>query len=171
MLSVRMPIWAPVMLMALWPSEWMAIAISATVTCSPVDRSMSNSRAGGSSAIRRARPISRSVSSPMALRTITTWLPSFWARIAFRAAARIFSAVGHAGAAKLLDDDGHGRSGVRGQGLGSVDLPLGVSHDGQELRYHTQFARQFQAGHDTPTGWCSTSVRRSSHYRADGDQV
>ena len=32
-----------------------------------------------------------SVFLPMALTTITTWLPSFWARIALRAAARIFS--------------------------------------------------------------------------------
>ena len=89
-LSVMMPIWPPVMLIASWPSEWIAIAIRATLTCSPVDRSMSISRAGGSSVICWARSISRSVVWPMALTTVTTWLPSFWARIALRAAARIF---------------------------------------------------------------------------------
>ena len=47
-LSVLMPICAPVRLIALGPSEWMAIAISATLTCSPVESSMSISRAGGS---------------------------------------------------------------------------------------------------------------------------
>ena len=90
MLSVMMPIWAPVRLIALWPNEWTAIAISATLTCSPVDRSMSISRAGGSSVICLARSTSRSVFLPIALTTITTWLPSFWARMALRAAARIF---------------------------------------------------------------------------------
>ncbi len=89
-LSVTMPICAPVMLIALCPSEWMAIAIRATLTCSPVESSMSISRAGGWSVICLARPISRSVLSPMALTTTTTWFPSFWARIALRAAARIF---------------------------------------------------------------------------------
>ena len=47
MLSVTMPICAPVMLMACCPSEWIAIAIRATLTCSPVESSMSISRAGG----------------------------------------------------------------------------------------------------------------------------
>src|SRR5262245_64754748 len=46
-LSVTMPIWAPVKLMAGWPSAWIAMAVSAMETCSPVDRSMSISRAGG----------------------------------------------------------------------------------------------------------------------------
>ena len=90
MLSVMMPIWAPVRLIALCPSEWMAIAIKATLTCSPVERSMSISRAGGSSVICLAKSTSTSVFLPMALTTITTWLPSFWARMAFRAAASIF---------------------------------------------------------------------------------
>ncbi len=66
------------------------MAIRATLTCSPVDSSMSISRAGGWSVICLARSISRSVLSPMALTTTTTWLPSFWARMALRAAARIF---------------------------------------------------------------------------------
>jgi hypothetical protein len=68
----------------------MAIAISATLTCSPVDRSMSISRAGGLSVISLARSIKTSVFWPIALTTTTTWLPSFCARIALRAAARIF---------------------------------------------------------------------------------
>ena len=71
-LSVIMPICAPVMLIAWWPSEWMAIAISATLTCSPVERSMSISRAGGLSVISLARSIRMSVFWPIALTTITT---------------------------------------------------------------------------------------------------
>ncbi len=89
-LSVMMPIWAPVRLSAWWPSEWMAMAIRATLTCSPVESSMSISRAGGWSVICRARSMSKSVLSPMALTTTTTWLPCCWARMALRAAARIF---------------------------------------------------------------------------------
>ena len=89
-LSVLMPIWAPVRLIASWPSEWMAMAIRATLTCSPVESSMSISRAGGWSVIWLARSISKSVFWPMALTTITTWLPSCWARTALRAAAKIF---------------------------------------------------------------------------------
>ncbi len=89
-LSVLMPIWAPVRLMASCPSECMAIAISATLTCSPVESSMSISRACGWSVISRASVTSASVLWPMALTTITTWLPSCWARTALRAAARIF---------------------------------------------------------------------------------
>ena len=46
-LSVLMPICAPVRLIAWQPSDWMAMAISATLTCSPVESSMSISRAGG----------------------------------------------------------------------------------------------------------------------------
>ena len=46
-LSVTMPTWAPVKLMARSPSAWIAIAMSAMEICSPVDRSMSISRAGG----------------------------------------------------------------------------------------------------------------------------
>ena len=49
-----------------------AIAISATLTCSPVDNSMSISLAGGSSVISLARSISRSVFLPIALTTMTT---------------------------------------------------------------------------------------------------
>ena len=57
-LSVTMPIWAPVKLIACEPSEWIAIAIRATLTCSPVESSMSISRAGGWSLTSRARSIS-----------------------------------------------------------------------------------------------------------------
>src|SRR5437762_270474 len=50
-----MPIWAPVKLMAGWPWAWMAMAIRAMEICSPVDRSMSISRAGGWSGPRGRR--------------------------------------------------------------------------------------------------------------------
>ena len=46
-LSVTMPIWAPVKLMAFSPSAWIAMAIRAMEICSPVASSMSISRAGG----------------------------------------------------------------------------------------------------------------------------
>ena len=69
----------------------MAMAIRATLTCSPVDNNMSISRAGGDSLISCAKSTSTSVFLPIALTTITTWLPACLARIAFRAAARIFS--------------------------------------------------------------------------------
>src|SRR5688572_29776671 len=91
--SVFTPICAPVRLSAWWPSEWIAIAIRATLTCSPVERSMSISRAGGLSVILAARSKRSSVVSPMALTTMTTWFPSCCARIARRAARRIFSGV------------------------------------------------------------------------------
>ena len=90
MLSVTMPIWAPVRLIALWPSAWMAIAINATLTCSPVASSMSISRAGGSRVISRAISTNRSVCRPIALTTTTTWWPCCRAAMAFCAAARIF---------------------------------------------------------------------------------
>lgn len=50
----------------------MAMAIRATLICSPVDNSMSISRAGGRSQIASASSIKLSVVSPMALTTITT---------------------------------------------------------------------------------------------------
>ena len=46
-LSVTRPIWAPVKLIAGTPRLSMAMAMRATLTCSPVERSMSISRAGG----------------------------------------------------------------------------------------------------------------------------
>ncbi len=58
LLSVLMPIWAPVRLTALYPSASTAMAISATLTCSPVESSMSISRAGGRSLTWLARSIS-----------------------------------------------------------------------------------------------------------------
>src|SRR6516164_2859021 len=92
-LSVTMPIWAPVKLMAGSPRAWMAMAMSAMEICSPVARSMSISRAGGCSLISRAREINSSVVSPRALTTTMTWLPACLARMARRAAAVIRSAV------------------------------------------------------------------------------
>ncbi len=88
----------------------MAIAIRATLTCSPVESSMSISRAGGSSVIWPARSTSRSVFLPMALTTITTWLPSCWARIALRAAARIFWLSATLVPPNFCTIDGHTRS-------------------------------------------------------------
>ncbi len=46
-LSVTMPICAPVKLTAFSPSSWMAMAVRAMEICSPVARSMSISRADG----------------------------------------------------------------------------------------------------------------------------
>ena len=74
-LSVTMPIWAPVKLIAGTPRLSMAIARSATLTCSPVDRSMSISRAGGRSVISLASAISSSVVCPRAETTTSTWSP------------------------------------------------------------------------------------------------
>ncbi len=67
---------APVRLIALCPSEWTAIAVSATLTCSPVESSMSISRAEGRSLNSWARSISVSVFFPIALTTTTTRFPS-----------------------------------------------------------------------------------------------
>ena len=75
-LSVRMPICAPARLTASTPRECAAIAISATVTCSPVERSMSISRALGWDVISLASLTRASVCLPMALTTITTWSPA-----------------------------------------------------------------------------------------------
>ena len=90
-LSVTRPIWAPVKLIAGTPSAWIAIAIRATLTCSPVESSMSISRAGGRSVISLASAISSSVVCPRAETTTSTCSPRWWARIARRAAARILS--------------------------------------------------------------------------------
>ena len=103
-LSVSMPIWAPVRLIALPPSEWIAIAIRATLTCSPVERSMSISRAGGCVGDLLGQVDQLVGLLPIALTTITTWLPCCWARIALRAAARNLFRIGDAGAAEFLND-------------------------------------------------------------------
>src|SRR6516165_10387556 len=89
--SVTMPTWAPVKLIAFSPKDWIAMAIKAMEICSPVERSMSISRAGGSSLISLASSMSSSVVSPRALTTTMTWLPAFFARIALRAALMIRS--------------------------------------------------------------------------------
>src|SRR5207253_521809 len=92
-LSVTMPIWAPVKLIAFSLRDWIAMAMRAMEICSPVDRSMSISRAGGCSLISRARSISSSVVSPRALTTTMTSWPVCLARMARRAAAMMRSAV------------------------------------------------------------------------------
>ena len=71
-LSVLMPIWPPVRLVASPPRAWMAMAMRATLTCSPVERSMSISRAEGCGEISLAKATRPSVFLPMALTTITT---------------------------------------------------------------------------------------------------
>ena len=71
-LSVRIPICAPVRLTASTPSDCIAIANRATLTCSPVESSMSISRALGRWLICFARSTSTSVWCPMALTTTTT---------------------------------------------------------------------------------------------------
>ena len=106
-LSVMMPIWPPVRLIASWPSEWMAIAIRATLTCSPVDRSMSISRAGGWSVICLARSIRSSVVSPMALTTIDDLVAFLLGTNGLAGRRQDLLAVGHAGTAELLNDDRH----------------------------------------------------------------
>ena len=74
-LSVTRPIWAPVKLIAGTPRLSMAMAIRATLTCSPVESSMSISRAGGRSVISLASAISSSVVCPRAETTTSTWSP------------------------------------------------------------------------------------------------
>src|ERR1700722_20260120 len=71
----------------------MAIAIRAMEICSPVERSMSISRAGGCSVISRASSTRSSVVSPRALTTTSTWFPACLARMALRAAAVMRSAL------------------------------------------------------------------------------
>ena len=64
------------MLIASAPSAATAIAINATDSCSPVDSSMTISRAAGWSVISEAKLTSSSVFLPRALTTITTWWPA-----------------------------------------------------------------------------------------------
>ena len=150
-LSVTMPIWAPVMLIALWPSEWMAMAIRATLTCSPVESSMSISRAGGWSVICRARSMSRSVLSPMALTTTTTWLPCLLGTNGLAGRGQDLLAVGHAGAAEFLNDDGHGRR--MGIGVSERDEKLSL----RETAYYGSQGRYCQSAIPRPWSLASGS--------------
>ena len=95
--SVSIRTCPPVKLTAGWPLASRAIAISAIVTCSPVESSMSSSRLGGSALIWAASRSSSSVVLPIALTTTATWCPA-------RRAARTLSAARRmwAGSATLV---------------------------------------------------------------------
>ena len=88
LVSVTMPACEPVRLIALWPRSLMAIAHRAQLMRSPVESSMSISRASGAVETSSAIEISSSVVFPRADRTATTrWLCSCAATI--RRAARL----------------------------------------------------------------------------------
>src|SRR5450759_4292333 len=91
--SVTMPACAPVNEIASWPSEWIAMASSAMVTCSPVASSMSISRSGGSELMAPASSSRSSVTSPIAETTATTELPASLVAMIRRATARMRSVV------------------------------------------------------------------------------
>ena len=108
-LSVTMPIWAPVKLIAGSPSVWIAMAIRAMEICSPVARSMSISRAGGllgdlARPWRSARRWCRRGRET----TTMTWLPACLARMALRAASMIALGILDARPAELLNHKAHG---------------------------------------------------------------
>src|SRR5660397_269775 len=84
--SVTIPACDPVREIASGPRSEMAMARRAADMRSPVERSMSISRAGGSGEISRARAIKSSVVSPRADITATTEIPSFRAATIRRAA-------------------------------------------------------------------------------------
>jgi hypothetical protein len=88
--SVTMPACEPVSEIAPWPRSSIAIAHSAQEIRSPVESSMSISRAAGRSEISYAIPTSSSVVLPRAESTATTWLPASRAAT-IRAAARLRS--------------------------------------------------------------------------------
>ena len=92
------------------PSAWIAIAISATLTCSPVERSMSISRAGGCSLISLASAISSSVVWPRAETTTRTCLPALMGLDGPAGRGEDLVGIGDAGAAELLDQKRHGSS-------------------------------------------------------------
>ena len=90
--SVRMPICAPVNERAGWPSRWIAIAVSAIVTCSPVETIWSYSRGSASSPPRSfASATSRSVCPLIADTTTATRFPAFTVSTTRRATFRIRS--------------------------------------------------------------------------------
>ena len=73
--SVTIPACEPVSEIASWPMSWIAIAQSAQEIRSPVESSMSISRATGRSEISSAWATSSSVVLPRAESTATTRLP------------------------------------------------------------------------------------------------
>ena len=74
--SVVMPAWAPVNEIALPPRALIAIAVSAMLVCSPVDKSTSISRSVGWSESLAASSIRLLVTPDIAETTATTCLPS-----------------------------------------------------------------------------------------------
>ena len=108
-LSVRTLSWWPRKLRALPPCAWMAIAVSAAETCSPVAASASTSRESGS-----GRDVGGQLEEPVRLAghgadDHHTSLP---ARLrGERARGDVLDAIDGAdrGAAEFLDDEGHGR--------------------------------------------------------------
>ena len=90
--SVTIPAWEPVSEIASCPMSWIAIAASAQEIRSPVESSMSISRATGRSEISCAWATSSSVVFPRAESTATTRLPASRAATIRRAARLISSA-------------------------------------------------------------------------------
>ncbi len=90
--SVTIPACEPVSEIALWPMSWIAIAQSAHEIRSPVESSMSISRATGRSEISIAWATRSSVVLPRAESTATTCLPPSRAATIRRAARLISSA-------------------------------------------------------------------------------
>ena len=90
--SVTIPACEPVSEIASWPMSWIAIAASAQEIRSPVESSMSISRATGRSEISSACATSSSVVLPRAESTATTRLPASRAATIRRAARLISSA-------------------------------------------------------------------------------
>ncbi len=86
--SVTMPACEPVSEIASWPMSWIAIAQSAQEIRSPVESSMSISRATGRAEISCACATSSSVVLPRAESTATTRLPASRAAT-MRPAARL----------------------------------------------------------------------------------
>ncbi len=91
-LSVMIPTWLPVKLMASTPSEARAIVTSAAETRSPVVSSMSISRPGCVLDTLSARAMRLSVALPIAETTTTTSLPRRLVMATFSATARMRSA-------------------------------------------------------------------------------
>ncbi len=92
-LSVSTLSWWPRKLRALPPMAWMAIAVSAAVTCSPVAASASTSRLSGSEVRSLASLRRRLVSPDMALTMTTTSFPAAWAASARAATFLMRSSV------------------------------------------------------------------------------
>ena len=92
LVSVTIPAWEPVRLIAWWPRSLIAIAHSAQLIRSPVDSSMSISRGSGVVETSSAIEISSSVVFPRAESTATTRWPCSRADTMRRAARLMRSA-------------------------------------------------------------------------------